>query len=82
MSVSATALVALSQAALSQAIERVDQAAEGIRNATQPSAGDADQLDLSTEAVRLLVAKNGYDAAIELARTADEISQRAIDLLA
>jgi hypothetical protein len=30
----------------------------------------------------MLVAKNGYTAAIELAKTADEISGRAIDLLA
>ena len=77
MTVSATALVALSQA-----LERVDQAAEGISNATQPSVGLDDQLDLSAEAVRLLVAKEGYDAAIELAKTADEMSQRALDLLA
>jgi hypothetical protein len=73
MTVSATALVALSQA-----IERVDQAAEGFRKATQPSAGDDDHVDLSTEAVRLLVANNGYDAAIELAKTADEIANERL----
>lgn len=78
MTVSATALVALSQA-----IERVDQAAKGVRKATQPAAGRTDDyVDWSTDAVGLLVAKNGYDAAIELARTADEMSQRAMDLLA
>jgi len=77
MTVSGTALIALSQA-----LERVDQAAEGVSKATQLSVGVDDQVDLSTEAVRLLVAKNGYDAAIDLARTADEVSRRAIDLLA
>lgn len=77
MNVSTTALTALSQAA-----ERVDRAAEGIARATHPPAALEDQVELSTEAVRLLVAKNGYDAAIELAKTADEIDQQAIDLLA
>jgi flagellar hook protein FlgE len=77
MTVSATALLALSQA-----LERVDQAAEGINRATQPSSRVDDQGDLSTEAVRLLVAKNGYDAATQLAKTADEMSRKAIDLLA
>lgn len=68
--------------ALSQAIERVDRAAEGIQQATQPSGAIEDHADLSTEAVRLLVAKDGYDAAIKLAKTADEINRKAIDLLA
>jgi hypothetical protein len=77
MSVSATALVVLSQA-----LEQVDQAAKGINKATQPAIEVDDQVDLSTEAVRLLVAKHGYDAAIELAKTADETSRRALDLLA
>jgi hypothetical protein len=77
MNVSSTALVALSQAA-----ERVDQAAEGISRATHPARSLEDQLDLSTEAVRLLVAKNGYAAAIGLAKTADEVNKQAIDLLA
>lgn len=76
MTVSATALVALSQS-----LERADQAAEGIRRASLPTDPVEDQLDLSEEAVRLLVAKNGYDAAIELAKTADEMSRTAIDLL-
>lgn len=76
MTVSATALVALSQA-----LERTDQAAEGIRRAAQPAPVGEDQLDLSEEAVRLLAAKTSYDAAIALAKTADEMSQQAIDLL-
>lgn len=77
MHVSGTALVALSQA-----MERVDRAAEGIQRATQPSGSIEDHVELSTEAVSLLVAKSGYDAAIKLAKTADEIDRKAIDLLA
>ena len=77
MTVSTTA-----QVALSQALERVDQAAAGINKAARPSADAQDQVDLSTEAIGLLVASNGYDAAIGLAKTADEISRTAIDLLA
>jgi hypothetical protein len=77
MMVTATAL-----AALSQAHERVAQAAQGLREATAAGPALDDQVDLSAEALRLLVAKDGYDAAIELAKTADEMSRRAIDLLA
>lgn len=77
MHISATAL-----AALSQAVERVDQAAEGIQRATRPSVAIEDKADLSLQAVSLLVAKNGYDAAVKLAKTADEIQKKAIDLLA
>ncbi|MEX2299664.1 MAG: hypothetical protein WD733_01935 [Bryobacterales bacterium] len=77
MNVSSTAFAALSQAA-----KRVDQAAEGIARATRPADAVDDRVELSTEAVSLLVANNGYDAAIGLAKTADEISRRAIDLLA
>jgi flagellar hook protein FlgE len=77
MTVSATA-----QVALAHALKRVDQAAAGINKATRPSADAPDQVDLSTEAIGLLVARNGYDAAIGLAKTADEINRTAIDLLA
>jgi flagellar hook protein FlgE len=76
MTVSATALVGLWQA-----LQRADQAAEGIRKAAQAAHLEEDQLDLSEEAVGLLVANNGYDAAIALAKTADEMSQQAMDLL-
>ena len=69
-------------AALSHALERVNHAAEGVAKASRPTIEAADQLDMSTEAVHLLVAKNGYDAAIELAKTSDEISRQTIDLLA
>lgn len=77
MTVSGTAL-----AALFQAMGRVERAAEGIAKASRPTVEANDQADLSTEAVDLLVARNGYDAAIQVAKTADEMSRSAIDLLA
>lgn len=77
MSISATALTTLNQAA-----EQVDRAAEGVRRATLPEreAGD-DRVDLSTAAVRLLSARTAFEAGIVLARTADEIERASLDLL-
>ena len=77
MSISSSAL-----AGITQALKQFDQAAEGIRRATQPEAGSADQLDLSTEAVKLLAARTAVQASLEVAKTADEVNQYAIDLLA
>ena len=77
MSISSTAL-----AGIAQALKQFDQAAEGIRRATLPEAASADQLDLSTEAVKLLAARTAVQASLEVAKTADEINQHVIDLLA
>jgi hypothetical protein len=74
-------LSATSLATISQALERSDQAAKGIREATEPTADPEDRVDLSTEAIGLLAAKNGYDAAVQLTKTADEIDRHAIDLV-
>ncbi len=76
MSISSSAL-----AGITQALKQFDQAAEGIRRATQPETG-SDQLDLSTEAVKLLAARTAVEASLEVLKTADEINQHAIDLLA
>ena len=77
MSVSAIAL-----AGITSAVEQFDEAAEGIRKATSVNPETADRVDLSAEAVKLLTARTAYKAAIEVAKTADEISEQAIDLLA
>ena len=77
MSISSSAL-----AGITQALKQFDQAAEGIRRATQPETGSADRLDLSTEAVKLLAARTAVQASLEVAKTADEINQHVIDLLA
>ena len=77
MSISSSAL-----AGITQALKQFDQAAEGIRRAAQPEAGSVDQLDLSTEAVKLLAARTAVQASLEVVKTADEINQYAIDLLA
>lgn len=77
MSISATALVALNEA-----FENVDHAAEGVRRATNQARDPQDQVDLSTAAVSLLVAQSAVDSAVALAKTADEISEATLDLLA
>ena len=77
MSISSSAL-----AGITQALKQFDQAAEGIRRATQPQTNSADQLDLSTEAIKLLAARTAVQASLEVAKTADEINQHVIDLLA
>ncbi len=77
MSISSSAL-----AGITQALKQFDQAAEGIRGATQPQTAAADHLDLSTEAVKLLSARTAVEASLVVLKTADEINQHAIDLLA
>ncbi len=77
MSISSSAL-----AGITQALKQFDQAAEGVRRATQPGPASADRLDLSTEAVKLLAARTAVQASLELAKAADEINEHAIDLLA
>ncbi len=77
MTVSATAL-----AALSQSITQADQAAEGIRRATNPAADPTDQVNLTAEAVKLLTARNSFDAAIGLAKASDKMVKSTIDLVA
>ena len=76
MTIQATALTALAAAQ-----QRAEAAAEGVRRASSPSpAGDS--VDLSEEAVRLLAASREFEAAIELARTGDELTQATLDILA
>ena len=65
--------------ALGAAAERLASAAEGVRRAAEPG---EDTVSLSEQAVRLLQAKHEHRAALELARTADEIQQSLIDLIA
>ena len=65
--------------ALHAAEGRVVSAAEGVRKAAEPG---GDVVSLSEQAIRLLQATHQHRAAIELAKTADEIAQSAIDLIA
>lgn len=72
---------------MSAAREQLDLAAEGIRRATSPRVSgeprqvQGDRVELSEAAVRLLAARTAFKAAVELARTADEIDREAIGLL-
>ncbi len=76
MSVSAIAL-----AGITSAVQQFDKAAEGIRRATSSDPETSDRVDLSVAAVDLLSARTAYQAAIEVAKSAEEISEHAIDLL-
>ena len=78
MTIQGTAITALAAAA-----ERAENAAEGVRRAAAPPLeGGGDAVSLSEEAVRLLAASREFEAAVELARTGDELTKTAIDLLA
>lgn len=77
MSIQPTAI-----AALAAATERVGSAAEGVRRAAAPPGRDGDSVSLSEEAVRLLAASREFEAAVELARTGDELTKTVLDLLA
>jgi len=76
---------AASLTALAEARQSVETAAEGVRRAAQPAAaaqGAGDSVELSEQAVRLVAAQRQFEAAIELAETADEIARESLDLLA
>jgi hypothetical protein len=78
MTIQATAITALAAAS-----QRAASAAEGVRRAAAPPVETGgDSASLSEEAVRLLAASRESEAAVELARTADELTQTTIDLLA
>jgi len=77
MNVSSIALTALAQAQ-----KQLASAAEGVSQASTPALLGEDQLDLSEQAVKLLAAKTSFRVAIELAKTADEVTQESLDLLA
>ena len=78
MTVSATALTAL--AAASEQVELV--AARVSRVGLEPASPAGDEVDISAEMVKLLVAKREAQAAIKLVQTADEITKHTLDILA
>ena len=67
--------------ALAQARKQLNTAAEGVERAARPESAAGDSLDLSTEAVKLLMAKTSFRAALQLVETADEIERHTLDLL-
>ena len=77
MNISSTALTALAQAQ-----EQFNRAAEGVSRASTPAPLGEDQVDLSEQIVKLLTAKTSYRTAIELAKTADDLTRESLDLLA
>lgn len=67
--------------ALSSALAEVGTAARRVSQAATPDVEPETRLELTTEIVRLLRAQRHFEAAVEIARTADETTQEALDLL-
>ena len=61
-----------------QAQSRVENTAQWLARAADP----ADRTDLSAEMVALIEARNAFGANANVAKTADRMERRAIDLLA
>jgi flagellar basal body rod protein FlgF len=68
-------------AALSNALADVGTAARRVSQAATPVVESETRLELTTELVRLLRAQRHFEVAVEIARTADETTQTALDLL-
>jgi hypothetical protein len=75
MSVTGAAL-----AGINAAIRQIDQAADNLSRLADPSS--AAQIDVSTEAVRLLSARSAFLANVKLARAANELDKKLVDLMA
>ena len=78
MTIQATVLTALAAASeqVERAAERLSRAGVDVANPTGDSA------DISEEMVRLLAAKAAFQTAVQIAQTADEISDHTLDILA
>ena len=67
---------------LDRAQTKLDRTAERI--ATLPASADGlgqDEVDLSEEAVNLILARNAYEANLATIKTADEMTTHLIDTL-
>jgi len=64
---------------LQKSTQKVDVAAENIANLTTPR-DDGVIIDLSTEAVNLLLAETEFKANLATIKTADELSQELLDI--
>lgn len=69
---------------LQQAQTRVEQSAVRLARATAPGTENAgaDSVDLSREMVNLLAARSEFSVEIKVIKTAVEMQQQAVDLLA
>jgi hypothetical protein len=77
-------IAAIALDGLNQAQARFDQTARRLASigARSPAAVLADPVDLSTDMVSLISARNQFATNLRVARTAGEIERQAIDLLA
>lgn len=58
------------------------ESAGGGVTATTSRSQSSDQVDISTEAVNLMVAENGAKAGIKVLQTAQEMQKSILDILA
>lgn len=65
---------------LQKATQKVETAATNIANVTTPR-NDGVTVDLSEEAVNLLLAETEYKANLATIKTADELSDELLDIL-
>lgn len=64
---------------LHQAQDRFDRAASGI---ARSPAGPQDSVDLSTQAVQVISAKNQFATGVKIVHVGDEMQQSLLNLLA
>jgi flagellar basal body rod protein FlgC len=69
---------------LEQANSQLNSAASSIASfqSTAPGGANADTVDLSSAVVALLSAKNLYSANLATSKTAEQVSQSTLDILA
>lgn len=78
------ALDSIAAAAIHNALNEVGDTARRVTAATVPATETAEAAtrpDLSTEIVRLLQSQRHFEVAVEIARTADEMTETTLDLL-
>jgi flagellar hook protein FlgE len=74
--------LAVPLAGATSAGNRFEKSAEKIARASFSQTGQGgDSVDLSSEAVALLEARNAFQANLKVVHTADEMTQAALDLV-
>lgn len=67
---------------LNSAESKLDQAAVRISQAGAPNGTSGDTVDLATEMVNLVVAKEEYQANLKALQAGNDLTQHTIDILA
>lgn len=77
MNVFSTALTAMAAAT-----RQLDDVAVQVAKSASPDPAQVDTADISEQAVRLLSARSAFEAAVRVARIANEAEKNVLDLLA